>query len=357
MTRSSFRRPAAAGGRHRRHGVIVNVVALAGAAVLGAAPAYASVGPAHASAAPARWGATERSIAFPVRVAGHRYHVEGYLKIPGSPSGRTLQVLLPGATANAAYWDFPYKPMQYSYVRAMNQGGYATLSLEWLGTGQSSVPPASQVTTDSDAATVHQVVQQLRSRRYGHFGKIVLVGWSLGSSISILEDSEYHDVDGVVSTGFDHDLSPKVSVFKALMHPANQDPVLAARHLPDGYITTKPGQRGVFYYLPNADPAVVAVDEATKDTSTPGQVEGSIVIVHSRAMSESVNVPVLVVTGQDDPWFINPRNDAAYYPPAAHLQIIVQPAAGHALNLQRNAPQLFRKIRAWFNQHYGPTQR
>src|SRR5262245_39860697 len=46
---------------------------------------------------------------------------------PGS--GGTLQILLHGATYSHVYWDFPFKPERYSYVRAMSRAGYATLNM------------------------------------------------------------------------------------------------------------------------------------------------------------------------------------------------------------------------------------
>src|SRR5207237_4336047 len=100
------------------------------------------------------------------------------------PPGRggTLQILLHGATYSHIYWDFPYRPERYSYVRAMSRAGYATLNLDRLGIGASSHPSADALTRTSEAYVTHQLVQLALSGGFegGPFEHVVLVGHSLG---------------------------------------------------------------------------------------------------------------------------------------------------------------------------------
>jgi len=74
-----------------------------------------------------------RRLRLPVAVAAGQpasYQVAGTLCTPGSTRGRTLQVLVPGAGVDQHYWDFPYRPERYSYVRAATSAGYATLNID-----------------------------------------------------------------------------------------------------------------------------------------------------------------------------------------------------------------------------------
>src|SRR5439155_11635789 len=90
------------------------------------------------------------------------YTVVGWLCAKPPLTGRTVQVLIPGYTVTHLYWDFPLRPQQYSYVRALTNAGYATLNLDSLGSGQSDLPvPGDRVTVEAQAYVVHQIVQAL----------------------------------------------------------------------------------------------------------------------------------------------------------------------------------------------------
>jgi hypothetical protein len=69
------------------------------------------------------------------------YRVVGWLCGQAPLGGRTIQVLIHGDSLNHTYWDFPLRPQQYSYVRALTTAGYATLNLDMPGAGVSDLPP------------------------------------------------------------------------------------------------------------------------------------------------------------------------------------------------------------------------
>lgn len=130
-------------------------------------------------------------------------------------------------------------------------------------------------------------------------------------------------------------------------------PRFAGQGLDPGYLTTKPGARGqLFYYLPTADPRVLALDEATKETYTASEVAGALILL-ANGISAQIDVPVLVVVGQDDSFFCAPtatdcsssaavqQAEAPYYAPQAHLQAVIIADFGHDLNLQETAPTFY----------------
>ncbi|HZO75444.1 MAG TPA: hypothetical protein VFB60_24790 [Ktedonobacteraceae bacterium] len=132
------------------------------------------------------------------------------------------------------------------------------------------------VAMSTNAYVVHEVVQALRCGSIGTqpFTQVLLVGHSLGSAISWIEASTYHDVNGVIISGLLHLVNAtNVASVVTTLYAATLDPRFAADAFNlnyAGYLTTKPRTRGQsFYYLPNADPQVIATDEATKETVTP----------------------------------------------------------------------------------------
>ncbi|HKI00701.1 MAG TPA: alpha/beta hydrolase [Thermoanaerobaculia bacterium] len=293
------------------------------------------------------------------------HEVFGVLCSRGSIHNKTIQVALHGATYGHQYWDWPYQPETYSYVRRATAAGYAVLNLDRIGIGQSSHPAADAVTIESNACVVHQIVQALRGGNLviPSFGRIraervALVGHSLGSVISIQEAATYGDVDGIVLTGVSHTVTPALG--DVAFFPVNLDPLFAGRNIPDGYFTTVPGTRaGVFYHAPAADPVVIAIDEQTKETVTIGELNTAI---PGLGFSTGVHVPVLVVVGDFDAAFCNAptctasgslASEPGFYPADACTEAVAIPNAGHDLNLHTNAQVTYNVVLDWMDRRVG----
>src|SRR5215213_9434549 len=263
---------------------------------------FAGLVPSSASAEPGGFRCEELS--FEVNLSASDptvYNVFGVLCSRGSINQTTVQITLHGSTYSHLYWDWPFEPETYSFVRRATAAGYSVLNIDRIGIGQSDHPPAAAVTIGANAYVVHQVVQALRSGDLvvPAFGRIraervALVGHSLGSVISIEEAATYGVVDGVVLTGVSHTVTEHLGEIFAVLYPANLDPLFAGRNIPDGYLTTLPGTRGVFYSLPSADPLVVAIDEQTKETVTAAELDTAFPAL---ALSTGIHVPVFVIVG------------------------------------------------------------
>ncbi|MFI6956467.1 alpha/beta hydrolase [Nocardia sp. NPDC050408] len=264
----------------------------------------------------------------------------------------TIVVLLSGAATNAGYWEFPYKPETYSFRRAMNAAGYATLLLDRLGSGTSTHPPSIAVTSTAQARDIYKIVSRLRNGSHGHgpFATIVLGGVSLGAGISVLEATTYHDVDAVLLTGFSHAVDP-VGTLKAAATfvPAGSDPRFAGRGLEPGYLTTAPGSRAANFLGPDTDPGVVAADEAhVVDMFTPAEMDAIASTI--APMTTHIDVPVLLVNGERDALCLRSvcasstslfDSEAAHFSPAARLQTYVLPDARHATTTAPNTTTEF----------------
>jgi len=292
------------------------------------------------------------------------YDVFGVLCSRGSLQHKTIQIALHGATYGHLYWDFPFQPETYSYVRRATAAGYAVLNIDRIGIGQSDHPPAEAVDIAANAYVVHQIVQALRGGDLvvPSFGRIkaqrvALVGHSLGSVISIQEAATYGDVDGVVLTGVSHTVTPALG--DVSFYPANLDPRFAGRDLPDGYFTTVPGTRTIFYQAPFYDPQVLAVDEQTKETVTLAELNTA---VPALGLSSGIHVPVLVLVGDYDVAFCTPPSCTAsgslaaepgFYPADACAEAVAIPNAGHDLNLHLDAQLTFDTILEWMDRRVG----
>jgi pimeloyl-ACP methyl ester carboxylesterase len=342
--------------------VLTRAVTLLGALVAGCASAARPPGSApHAALRCQR----ERSPVALAAGAPARYHLAGWLCADGSPRGRAVEVLIPGLTYGAPYWNFPLDPARYSYVRAATAAGFATLAIDRLGTGASDHPPAAAVTATAEAFALHNVVQRLHAGQVGpaRFPAVVLVGHSYGSDLALREAAAYADVSGVISTGWLTAGNPAghLQVRGSYDTSASDDPKFAHTRLPAGYVTTRPGTRGAdFYNTSYASPAVIKEDEALKETVTSGEL-ASVTIPVPQATTRLIHVPVLLADGQDDNLDCSPSlpgvscasaaaliaREQANYPPQACLTAFVLPRSGHSINLHPDAPQWFAAANRW----------
>ena len=312
-----------------------------------------------------------QTMEIPVTVApgaSATYSVWG--ELCGAAPGRTVQVLVSGATYGHLYWDWPQEPDTYSYVRAANRAGYATFNYDRLGIGRSGHPPAVELTTGSAAWVLHQIVGALGKEPATQAGRVMLVGHSLGSLIAMTEAGVYHDVDAVALTGIAHLFATiNSAILFGTMIPAQLDPVLGARGLPLGYLTTAPGVRATdFYYTPTADPQVIAQDEATKETITPTELA---TVVDATPAAAAITAPVLVLDGQYDQLVcgalgqLTPCSlpvsyltaERVFYPQARSYDAEVVPNSGHSLTLQRTASEAADMLLSWSDIHIGSGAR
>ncbi len=288
------------------------------------------------------------------------YTVAGTLCRKADPrNDDTLLITSHGATYNRLYWDWPQDPATYSFVRNM-VGGASILNVDLLGSGKSSRPLSALVSQQAQAAVLHRLVQTMRARG---FKRVILVGHSSGSGAVTLEAATYHDVDGVVVTGFTHRLATRGLDVPLSMYPATLDPAFARLGLDPGYLTTRPGARSKngFYNTAVADPSVIAYDESHKDVVSMVYAAGFPLIINDPSVSRSIDVPVLSLVGSHDYGFCDTpecpqaADEGAAWSPAAQLELHVIANAGHDIHLH-GAPYAqaeYSHIRSWLERRFG----
>ncbi|MEU0336044.1 alpha/beta hydrolase [Streptomyces sp. NPDC006193] len=337
------------------------------AAAAALAAACALTAPAAASAQPPRPAAvTCTQVSVPLAdPAGDGAVVRGELCRPPQAND-TVQVLLSGLTYDSRYWTQPPAPGQPSYTADAHARGFTTLTLDRLGTGRSSRPPADQVTFTTDVDSVHQTVTRLRTGLAGHtFTHIVLVGHSYGAGEALAESSLHDDVTAVVLSGFAHAAGPKGDAILPAMIPAAQDPVLAPTDPPDGYLTTRQGSRADLFYAPaDAAPDTITRDELTKSTMTTGQRD-SLSDPYAPDLAARQKAPVLIALGSADALVCGGPYLACSSPEEIRtferylftgdnrLDAYVLPGAGHSINLHRNASAWHTRSADWIEDVTG----
>ncbi|OLT09066.1 hypothetical protein BJF78_31320 [Pseudonocardia sp. CNS-139] len=278
-----------------------------------------------------------------------------------APDDKLVQLLVPGATYNSSYWDFPYQPDRYSYVRAMQKAGIATFRLDRLSTGESARPASLEMSLLSHAAVVRQLVPALRSGKLGQaFPKVVIVGHSYGTLVTYAAvGADPNLVDGVIATGVSRgpDLPGLVEILLTFTHPAWLEGGRFAG-LDPGYLTTVPGQRGDFYYR-SVDPKVVEVDEATKDIQSVTDL-GTIALPLLNTVA--FRKPVLNVMGENDLVFCqlipcsSPLSlwnvERLLFPQVSSYESLVVKSTGHNINLHPNAHVFFDRAVAWTRRNF-----
>ncbi|WP_146653187.1 alpha/beta hydrolase [Labilithrix luteola] len=337
--------------------LLTGISALVGLTTMVVAPAASADGDA--------WNSSCDEVNFNVTLDGApgNYRIAGEICKPRFGQNRTLQILIHGASYNRTYWNFPYKPAWYSYVRHANLAGYTTIALDRLGHGASDHPPGPLVTVHESANTIHQIVTAIRNGSATdatghpiHFDKIVLVGHSFGSNISWTEAGIYGDVDGIVLTGISHLQNPPgAPLTVTYAYPAEYDPKFAASGI-QGYLTTIPGKRGeMFYYLPGASSQAISVDEDTKDVVPFGLLFDQFT---TYGLTQNIHVPVLNVTGNYDTLACDLPSctgsgtlstEGSNYPADACFTQYIVPNAGHSINMHYSAPLAHAYTQDWVN--------
>ncbi|CAM4252817.1 alpha/beta hydrolase [Kibdelosporangium persicum] len=307
-----------------------------------------------------------QDVYFPVTLTLVPQRMYGKLCVPEG-GARTVHVMIPGGTYNSSYWDIGFEPETRSYRRAMNDAGYATLALDRLGTGRSTVPLSLLLTAITEAEVVHEVVQQLRSGAQGpRFDKIILGGHSFGSGVAIIEAATFRDVDGVLVTGLAHRINAlgAAAVFAATL-PVPLDPKFSRTGHDLAYITTLPGTRYDIFHKPGPKiDGAIAYDETTKDTSVHTQAVDLFPVAVILPYSRLIDVPVMVALGQDSVFCGALATDCSsgeaiklteslYYSAAADLHAYALPGYGHVINYAPNAPQFFRAVEKWADRKVG----
>ncbi|KAF5129786.1 hypothetical protein E5D57_006117 [Metarhizium anisopliae] len=284
---------------------------------------------------------------------------------PDNGPGHALQILTHGVGFDRSYWDFSFANYNYSYVNRALDAGYSTLTWDRLGIGHSSHgdDPVNEIQIFLEIAALKALTDTARGgqlRGVAHkFNKTVHLGHSFGSAMTYALTALHPDItDAIVLTGFSQ-VPQFLAYFVLGAHFAPvADNRLLARHYAAGYVAPRDsiGVHINFFGPGDFDPEVLKV--ATQ-TGQPAAV-GELLTVGSVPKSSEFPGPVMIITGDRDIPFCggNCMNTMAIngsapnlveysrdsFKKASAFQATVVPNAGHGLNYNYNAPDVYRAI-------------
>ena len=285
------------------------------------------------------------------------YNVWTELRSPQPTQGKTLLITISGVTFDHRYWDAPGGP---SFVNAAVRNGFAVLNIDRLGIGYSSRPPADALSYQQGAFAIHQLVAAVSSGPLKQFGfaRVVLVGHSYGSTLSISEAATFRDVSAIVLTGVTHTPGSGVRQFAASVVPAEQDPAIALQGYPPGDATLVAGSLGpLFFYPETSFAAAIATSESTKGVFAPTELASINDLFAGQVGEGAVNVPVLTVFGDKDVLFGDTgtqqrlQAEPGIYSASPSSNVAAIPQTGHALALSTTAAVTDEVIFSWLRQH------
>ena len=298
----------------------------------------------------------------PCSADGRAYTIHGTLFLPPAGASAGVSLYAHGLGFGAYYWHFTAVP-GYDYATYEAVHGHASVIVDRLGYGASSVPPGMASCIGAQASILHQIIGELRRGSYGatgalavpSFSRIGLVGHSVGGEIVQAEAESFHDVDALSVEDFtDGTYSPlALSSFGAdgancLLGGNPEGPGGPGGYSPFG--ATAADYNQIMFH--DADPAVVAAADAARTKDPCGDVVSILDAVPIDLTNlATIKVPVAFAWGGQDALFASPlpwaRIQESLFSRSPKVTDIELAGSGHAVTLGRQAPQLQRAMDAW----------
>jgi pimeloyl-ACP methyl ester carboxylesterase len=294
---------------------------------------------------------------------GLHYDVVGRLTGPrsvlehGPMAAATLY--LHGAGVDESLWNYRRVP-GYDYATEMARHGLISVTITRLGYRGSGAPNGNKICLGSEADVTHQIIGQLRTGRYElhpsagdgrtatgmPIQRIAVAGHSAGGFVAMAEAYSYKDVDGLLVVSSGDVVSPRVAAV------VSEQQARCASST-DGYAliegTDAEAAQDFFH---DADPRVVTDAVAHRPPDSCGELLNFPVNAGvDAAMLRTIRIPVLVVAGEQDPFFPNPELQGKLFSASPDVVVSRLPDTGHAITLGYSAPTFCALMAEWLNDH------
>ncbi|PLN86964.1 Alpha/Beta hydrolase protein [Aspergillus taichungensis] len=289
------------------------------------------------------------------------YNVSARTCIPkGGAKSDSIQLLAHGATYTKHMWDFAYQPANYSWVKHMNEAGYATMAFDLIGAGNSSRPDAMhEVQTQAHVETARQFSQALKAGHIdGHrWKRVIFVGFSIGASVGNSLATQYPTAaDQLILLGHSwyHDYIYPALLMMLRAEAREIDPKRWG-FMPKLY-TTMPSlaTRQFSHLFGNFDHGVELPDWRDLDADTVG--EAVSFTFHGTPAPKYKN-SVFLALGNNDVTFCGidcgDKHLEVYnkFPAAADHLARTYPNTGHNILLHRTGKQLMSDVTGFIRKH------
>ena len=262
-----------------------------------------------------------------------------------------LLVCLPGGTYSREYWDLNIAGhCGYSFAEFATENGYAVLTVDPLGTGESSRPARDFDFTDIAAALADAVAALPAAT--GNHAPPIAVAHSLGGYLAITQQALFPSYAGLAIFGCTNQH----------VAPLNLDPAFIARSatadgraelaleilsaLPEAYFEGPREHLQSWFHLDDVPVDVVQADRVTAKSVVP-RIFGTAMIPGVVAEHAAlIDVPVLLGYGVVDV-SPNPRAEAALYCNSPDITTLVSADSAHCHNMASSRRRLWQRLLAW----------
>lgn len=257
----------------------------------------------------------------------------------------SVVVLMHGLSYTRDAWDVP----GYSVVDPLLDAGYAVVTIDRLGYGESALANGYNVSSEAHAKIAAQIVSQLRDD-YSH---VSLAGHSAGAETALLATGAFGHIgkpDAVAALGYHH--FPSTQIVSDFF---TGDFVRAATDDYEYFLGT-PDHRAWMFFTAAADPQVVEADADAAVLTPSGEIY-SIGKQPSRYVAGLVNVPTFLQFGDSDRLFevSYAEFERALFVSAPSVTVDVVEDAGHTFMLHPTGPAGAERLADWVAQDTGST--
>lgn len=282
-------------------------------------------------------------------VGEHASLAATYYPARATAADAALLVCLPGGTYSREYWDLNIPGHRgYSFADFATENGHAVLTIDPLGTGESSKPVCDFGFTEIAAALAHAVSALPDS--VGNHGPPVAVAHSLGGYLAITQQALFSSYAGLAILGCTNRYVAPLNLDAAFIAradtPQGRDAlardILSA--LPEPYFDGPREHLQGWFHLDDV-PAEVA--EADAAVSVVPRVFGTAMIPGVVAeQAAQIDVPVLIGYGAVDV-SPDPRAEAGLYRRCPDITTLILAGSAHCHNMASGRHRLWRRILAW----------
>lgn len=267
---------------------------------------------------------------------------------PAATPSSPVLVCLPGGTYNRAYWHLGLAG--YDFAEYAVQQGYSVLSIDPLGTGESSRP--DQDVDMKDAAAALGVAISALPERIGATGRPVAFAHSLGGYLAILQQVEFDSYAGLAILGCTNqhvaplNLSPDFIARAATAAGRAEMTDEFAGLIPDLYVQGSRAQLQSWFHLDDVPPEVVQADHATTQSVVPRRFCAAAIPGITADQAAEVDVPVFLAYGELDV-SPDPGAEAAFYRRSPRVTSLVLPCSAHCHNMASSRHLLWDRLLSW----------
>ena len=282
--------------------------------------------------------------------------------VPDAPAKAAL-VCLAGGNMNRRYFDLQAPDdASFSFARAMTGRGFAVVTIDHVGLGDSSKPKDSYAITHellirANAHVTADVVRRLREGRLqGDIApmpalKSIGVGHSMGAMMTVLQQASAKQHIAIAPLGFSTrglpEYMPKDVQALSQAEQRAQLVTLARKMFVENYpVIRSSGNGEQIYGSANADRRGIAALKAATDCLLPVPAFLSMLPDNVAPEAAQIDVPVFLGLGERD--LAGPTHQIpAAFPRSRDVTLYVQPDAGHSHFLFPTRSDLFARFAAW----------